>query len=557
MKKMITMGGCCWLAFLLFSGSLSAQSADFKTGRSIDLFHSILREVAVFYVDTVQISELVDAGIASMLEQLDPYTEFFPEEDESIEMMTTGAYGGVGAYIKKTPQGVIFSEPYEGSPAAKAGIVSGDLILEIDGVPATEFSGDECSNRMKGMPGTEVRFKVKKIKTGAAVDLVIKRERIRFPDIPYYGIVGDGIGYIYIKTFTVGGGQELRNAFLELKATGKMSKLVLDLRGNGGGPVEEAVNMLGLFLPRATEVFAVKGRYAQQHQTYKTKEEPLDVHIPIVVLVNRGSASSSEILTGAIQDLDRGVVLGTRTFGKGLVQRIVPLNYNTKLKITIGKYYTPSGRCVQAIDYSHRNEDGSVGYIPDSLIKAFKTSAGRLVYDGGGITPDMVIEPDGFTSRVAIELISRGLIRDYAILYFAAHESIAAPEHFTLTDSEYDDFTTFMEQQELFTNRSATQAMLEQLVATAKREGYDTLFVQQLNDVKKSAAGNKAKDLLRHKAELKRLLEEEISSVYYFQKGGIRSTLRDDIQLNNAIEILSDPRKYQRLLTPQTGTSLP
>ncbi|MCL2739436.1 MAG: S41 family peptidase [Bacteroidales bacterium] len=549
MKNKILRTGCVWLVLLVFSQGMQAQSAHFRTGRSIDLLHNILREVSVFYVDTVQMDQLVNIGIASMLEHLDPYTEFIPEEDnESIELMTTGTYGGVGSLIQKTPNGVIFTDPYEGSPAVRAGIVVGDLILEIDGVPATELSVDECSRRLKGMPGTDVRLKIKKVKTGETAELTIRRERIHFPDIAYYGILDGGVGYIRITGFTLGGGQELRNAFLELQASGKMSTLVLDLRGNGGGPVEEAVNMLGLFLPRATEVLSVKGRYPQQNMTYKTKDEPLDVHIPIAVLVNRGSASSSEILAGAIQDLDRGIVVGTRTFGKGLVQSFRPLQYNAKLKMTTGKYYTPSGRCVQAIDYSHRNEDGSVGYVPDSLIQAFKTRNGRPVFDGGGISPDIRVEPEPF-SRLAIELLSKNLIRDYAIQYFAARASIAAPELFELSDAEYEDFISFMEDRE-FDGRSATEALLEQLVHTAKREGYDSLTLEQIEAVKEMTNGSKAKDLQRHKAELKRLLEEEICSAYYHTRGRIRSMLREDVQLSRTIEVLSDSHAYRRALAP-------
>ncbi|MCL1973218.1 MAG: S41 family peptidase, partial [Bacteroidetes bacterium] len=538
MMKKIFGTGSVGLILLLFSQGIQAQSADFKTGRSIDLLHNVLREVAVCYVDTVKIDELVDVGIAFMLNQLDPYTEFIPEEEnESIELLTTGTYGGVGALIKQTPAGVIFTEPYEGSPAVRAGIVPGDLILEIDGVPATEFTAEECSNRMKGMPGTDVRFKIQKIKTGATEEMTIRRERIHRSDISCYGMLEGGVGYISISTFTLGGGQDLRNAFLELKASGGLSSLVLDLRNNGGGPVEEAVGMLGLFLPRGTAVMSVKGRFSQQDMIYKTKEDPLDIHIPIAVLVDRGSASSSEILTGAIQDLDRGVVVGTRTFGKGLVQSFRSLPYNAKLKITTGKYYTPSGRCVQAIDYSHRNEDGSVGYVPDSLIQAFTTKNGRTVYDGGGITPDIIVESEPY-SRLAFELaIRRDLIRAYAIQYFALHDSIAVPELFTLSDIEFEDFISFMEVRE-FDGRSATDMLLEQIEGSAKREGYDDVILDQIAAIKKGMEGNKADNLQRHKVELKRLLEEEICSVYYFKRGGIRSMVREDVQLKKAVETL-------------------
>jgi carboxyl-terminal processing protease len=406
---------------------------------------------------------------------------------------------------------------------------------------------------MKGKPGTDVHFTIKKIQTGEVVELTLRRERIHFPDIAYHDLFPNGIGYIRIAGFTQGGSQDLRKTFLELKGSGNMSKLILDLRGNGGGLLEEAVNMLSMFVPKGTEVVSAKGRYAQQDITYKTKDEPLDVDIPIVVLVNRGSASSSEILAGALQDLDRGVVVGMRTFGKGLVQAIRPLNYNAALKITTAKYYIPSGRCVQAIDYSQHNEDGSVGVIPDSLIKEFKTKGGRSVYDGGGIMPDEKVEMGGY-SRIAEELIFRGFIWDYAVQYLITHDKIDNPDRFVLTDNEYEEFIAFMKQQK-FDSRSATEVVMEQLIATAKHEGYDAEVIQQLNHIKTITSGDKAKDLLRHKAEIKRLIEGEICCIYFYQKGRIRSMLRNDIQLDKAIEILSDHQKYKKLLTPITISS--
>ena len=550
MKKIFKLGWCC-LATLMFSGVSLAQSASFQTGKSIDLFYNVLRELSTHYVDTVQLGSLVEYGIVSMLDRLDPYNEFFPEEEnESIELLITGTYGGVGSVInyKSKLGGTVFTEPYEGSPAAKAGIVAGDHIVEIDGVPTATLSLDECSARMKGKPGTDVRLKIKKVKTGEIIDLVLRRERIHYPDIAYHGILDEGVGYIRIASFTLGGAQDLRKAFLELQSTGLMSKLVLDLRGNGGGSLDEAVEMLSLFLPRTTEVVSQKGRSAHQNIVYKTKDEPLDLDIPIVVLVNRGSASSAEILAGAIQDLDRGVIVGTRTFGKGLVQAIRPLDYNATLKVTVAKYYIPSGRCVQAIDYSQRNEDGSVGAIPDSLIKEFKTKNGRSVYDGGGITPDERVDAGAY-SRITYELMSRDLFWDYAVQYLKSHDEIEVPEQFVISDSEYDDFVTFMESME-FDSRSATEVVLEQLLATAKREGYDAEVIKQLDELKTITTGDKAKDLYRHKIEIKQLLEEEICNFYYYQKGRIRSILRNDSQLNMAIEILSDAHKYATLLTP-------
>ena len=503
----------------------------------------------MFYVDTVQMDKLVETGIVAMLEQLDPYTEFIPEEEtESLELLTTGAYGGVGSLIKGGRHGgIFFSEPYEDYPAARAGIVPGDEILEVDGISTATLSVDECSNMMKGKPDTQVHFRIRKVKTSEEIEMTLRRERIHFSDIEWYGMVGEEIGYIRIGGFTLGGGQDLRRAFLELKSSGELTGLVLDLRGNGGGLLEEAVNMLGMFLPRGTEVVSSKGRYSQQDVTYKTKEEPIDTNIPIVVLVNQGSASSSEIVAGALQDLDRGVVVGTRTYGKGLVQAIRPLNYNAQLKMTTAKYYTPSGRCVQAIDYSRRNENGSAGAVPDSLTVEFKTKNGRSVFDGGGIAPDDRVESDAYNSRITIELLRRDLLWEYAVQYLIRHSEIAAPEYFTITDDEYNEFVIFMEQQE-FDSRSVTQAMLEQILATSKREGYDAAWVSQLEELSIATAGGKAQDLLRHKTEIKRLLEEEICCVFNYHRGRVRSELRNDSQLERAKEILSDSSYYRALL---------
>ena len=396
---------------LLLPVSITAQSADFNMARSLEIQNNILKELVNGFVDSVSVEKLVNTGINAMLGSLDPYTEYIPEEDEkNIELLTTATYGGIGAMIKKLDTtGVIISQPYLGSPAVKYGLEPGDVILEIDGEDVMPLNAEECSSRMKGEPGTSVRFLVRKGRSGKTAEIEVVRERIHIPDVSYSGILKDTIGYIKIDGFTVNGSEDVRKAVVSLKEKGAR-RLILDLRGNGGGLLDEAVDIVSLFVPKGTLVVTQKGRAnVGADMEYRTKKEPVDTLIPLMVLVNSGSASSSEIVTGAIQDLDRGYVAGTRTYGKGLVQAIRPVGYNGTMKMTIAKYYTPSGRCVQAIDYSHRNSDGSVGYVPDSLKKAFKTRLGRTVYDGGGITPDSVITSTPY-SRIAVSLVMNDII---------------------------------------------------------------------------------------------------------------------------------------------------
>ena len=550
MKPLLGRALGCLLLFLLCAGPLGAQTQDFKTGKSLDLFHSILREIAVSYVDTVKIDKLVETGIGAIMRSLDPYSEFIPEEDnESLELLITGSYGGVGALVKQGPDGVILSEPYENSPAAKVGLVAGDCILEIDGESIKGLSVDVCTARMKGQPDTEVRFKVRKLRGGDTVEVVVRRERVRLPDIGYAGLINPELGYILINGFTQGGAQDFKKAFAELQQAKTMKALVLDLRGNGGGSLDEAVEMLGTFLPSHTEVVSAKGRHAQMEMIYRTKEAPLDVDIPIVVLVDEHSASSSEILAGAIQDLDRGIVLGGRTFGKGLVQSIRPLGYNAKLKLTTAKYYTPSGRCVQELDYSHRREDGRPGYIPDSLLTVFKTRNGRTVYEGRGIAPDLKVEEEEY-SRIALDLHSRDILRDFAIDYFARHEHFSTPEEYRLEASEYQNFINFAIARG-FDDRSATEIMLEQVVQMAKREKYDSQAMQRMDELKTLISEEKKEDLRRHEAELTGIIEAEISSLYYYQKGRYRSLLRQDPVLQKAMDLLGQPNQYRQLLQGQ------
>jgi len=521
-------------AALLLASVLTAQSREFKAGKSLDIQFSVLRELSLFYVDTIQVDKLVQTGINAMVESLDPYTVYIPEEEEeSIELLTTGSYGGIGALIKKINGGVEISEIYENSPAAKAGLVAGDVILKIDSLSTAGLTVEQCSSKMKGTPGVVVTFVVKKLRGGEQKEIKIARERVHFPDVAYWGMVNDTVGYIRITSFTLDGAKDVKNAVVNLKKSGKIKRLVLDLRGNGGGLLDEAVNIVSIFVPSGTKVVSALGRQKQTDAIYYTKEEPTDTVLPLIVLVNSGSASSSEIVAGALQDLDRATIIGTRTFGKGLVQSIRDVGYNNKIKLTTAKYYTPSGRCVQAIDYSNRNEDGSVGNIPDSLIRSFKTSKGRVVFDGGGIAPDVKIEAESY-SRPSLSLLYNDILRDYSIVYFKDHLTIESPSKFKLSDEEFEKFVEYAVGRE-FDHRTASEVDYDRLMATAKKEGLITDLDSGLKQLESKVKLGKSGSIRKNGEEIKALLEEEIVNRYYFQRGRIESIVRNDKQLKEAI----------------------
>lgn len=525
------------LAFFVSSSlAVSAQSPAFRTASAMDVYYAALRELDAAYVDTVDAEKLVKRGLQAMLNSLDPYTEYIEEANsEDIELMTTGAYGGIGAVIKKKDScGVMISEPYIGSPAVKYGLEPGDIILAIDGEDVIPLSPTECSNRMKGVPGTDVRFTVIKGKSGDTLDIVVTRERVHISDVVYSGILRDSIGYIKISGFTQGGAKDVRAAYEKLAADGRMKRLVLDLRGNGGGLMDEAIGIVSLFVPYGSEVVSSKGRIEGMSKVYRTSEAPLDTLIPMMVMVNSGSASSSEIVAGALQDLDRALIAGKRTYGKGLVQTIREVGYNDRIKLTTAKYYTPSGRCVQAIDYSNRNEDGSVGAIPDSLKKAFYTRSGRTVYDGGGITPDLDVD-DVLYSRVSASLVMNDIIGEYAIEYYRLHDSIASPSEFRLSDEEYEDFVRFAEKKD-FDFRTGSAVQLEQLLKTARNEGLYDIYRTQLDALSDIVSADKRSVLELKKDEISQILEEEIVIRYYYRPGGTESFLRNDNQLVKALD---------------------
>lgn len=525
--------------FLFFSKNLAAQSADFSTAKSLEIQYNILKELSNGFVDSVNVEKLVNTGIDAMLGSLDPYTEYIPEEDEqNLALLTTATYGGIGALIKKLDTtGVIISQPYAGSPAVKYGLEPGDVILKINGEDVLPLNAEECSSRMKGEPGTKVKFLVRKGRSSKTGEIEVVRERIHIPDVSYSGILQDSIGYIKIDGFTVNGSEDVKKAVVSLKEKGA-KRLILDLRGNGGGLLNEAVDILSIFLPEGTLVVSQKGRKnVGADLEYRTRNEPVDTLIPLMVLVNSGSASSSEIVTGAIQDLDRGYVAGTRTYGKGLVQAIRPVGYNGTMKMTIAKYYTPSGRCVQAIDYSHRNSDGSVGYVPDSLKKAFKTRLGRTVYDGGGITPDSVITSDPY-SRIAISLVMNDIINDYAIKFYKENDSIPSVEDFSLTDEQYVDFVKYAVSRD-FDSRSGAQVLMEDLLKSAEQEELDDYIRTEAEALKNKLSISKEKMLELKRSEIQPLVEEEIANKYHFTAGRVEAIIKNDSQLKKAVELFA------------------
>lgn len=526
-------------AIAVFSLGAHAQSKDFSLGKWVEVNNAILKELNRSYVDSLQVGRIERAGINAMLEALDPYTLYIPEEEqEDFQMMLNSAYGGVGAIIYKPDvQGnVVINEPYEGSPAALAGLRCGDEVVAIDGQAAAGLTSAECSEKMRGKPGTTVVLTVKKLrageswKAGEVLEVPVVRRRIVLPSMEYAGMLNEADGYIYLSKFTEGVGQEIRDAYKELKTKG-MKRLVLDLRGNGGGIMGEAVNIVSLFIPKGSVVVSAKGKAATE-QVYKTTTDPVDTEIPIVVLVDNASASASEIVSGALQDYDRATIIGTRTYGKGLVQSIRPLPYDGQLKLTTAKYYTPSGRCVQAIDYSHRNEDGSVGHIPDSLTHAFTTAHGRTVRDGGGITPDFIVKPHKY-SRLTYSLVYSGVIEQYALDYVRAHERIPALEDFHFTD--YEEFIAFAKDKE-FDYRSSARALFDEMKKSLEEDGLTEALSGELNALQKSLEMDKETFLRLKKEEIVPFIEEEIAVRYYFQQAGIRVRLRYDDQLHEALQ---------------------
>ncbi|MEI6820714.1 MAG: S41 family peptidase [Bacteroidota bacterium] len=540
------------IVFISFTSSAQKNDNDFEISKNLEIFTTLYKQLHLNYVDPINSGDLMKKGIDAMLEDLDPYTVYIPESEiEDYKLMTTGQYGGVGALIHQNGSDVIISEPYEGFPAFKAGLIPGDRILEINKKPTKGKSVSDISSILKGQPGTTLTLLIDRDGEAKPFEKTLTREEIKIDNIPFYGVVSNEVGYIKLNGFTQNAGNEVREALIKLKEKNNIKFIILDLRGNGGGLLQEAVNIVNIFTDKGQLVVSTKGKVEERNYSHKTTNAATDLTIPLAILVDRNSASASEIVSGAIQDLDRGIIIGQKTYGKGLVQNIFPISYNSQVKITIAKYYIPSGRCIQAIDYTHRNEDGSAGKIADSLKAAFKTKNGRVVYDGGGIEPDITMKPE-VLSNITLSLISKYLIFDYANKYRKTHTSISAAKDFTITDSIYADFTKFLSGKD-YDYVTKSEKNLKELKDIAVNEKYFDAIKNEYEALKDKLIHDKTDDLKKNSKEIKELLKAEIVNRYYFQKGRIEASLSDDPEIAKAISIFNDQSQYKAILTTTTS----
>lgn len=543
MKKYIV------ITLLILGFSVSAWSVEQQAGivKNMDIYNAIWRELSINYVDTINYDQLNKTAIDRMLQKLDPYTVYIPEsEEDDLKMMTTGAYGGIGAMITQKGDFVCISEPYEGMPAQKNDVRAGDLILELNGKSMKGKKTSEVSQLLRGSQGTEIELVLQRPGEKKPIKKHFLREVIQIDPVEYYGMVGDSTGYIALRDFTDKTTVEFRDAMADLTQNRGMKNLVIDLRNNGGGLVSEAINIAGMFLPKHSLVVNMKGIQPQNNKSYKTMSEPLYPNMPLVILVNTNSASASEILAGVFQDMDRAVVLGERTYGKGLVQTVRRLPHNTYLKVTTSKYYIPSGRCVQAIDYAHRNEDGSIGRIPDSLTTEFTTRNGRKVRDGGGILPDTLLKRRDQVN-ISYYLFVKNIFFDYATEFVQTHKTIAAPDTFLMSDEVYDEFVKYVLDRK-FTYKLESEGMIQELKNMAKVEGYEQESAAAFEALEAVLRPNVERDLRLFRKDVEALLSSEIIRRYYFQKGVIKYELRFDTWLHEAVKMVNDESLCRQLL---------
>ena len=548
-------------AFIVMLGmgmtSFKEDDRNFQISKNLDIFNSIFKELDLFYVDTVNAEKMIQTGVEGMLSLTDPYTEYYPEEEvSSLKEMTTGKYGGIGAAIRyyEAKDRIAVVEPTEGMPAAEAGVKAGDIILSVGGkemvrgdMKPQEFSS-KVSEALRGEPGTSFVLKVlRPLKNDSTVmEFKITRKNIRTNPVPYYGMVKDSIGYLALSSFTENSAKDFKKAFIELKQKGAKS-LIIDLRDNGGGSLSEAVDIVNLYVPKGQEIVVTKGKVRQAQGSYKTQNEPVDTQIPLAVLVNGATASASEIVSGSLQDLDRAVVIGSRTFGKGLVQTIRPLPYNGTLKVTTSKYYIPSGRCIQAIDYAKKNANGSVARTPDSLTTVFHTAAGREVRDGGGIRPDIEVKGDKIPN-IVFYLMNDDLIFDYATQYCWDHPTLASVDDFKLTDADYEAFKKLVKSRN-FTYDRQSEKMLKSLKEIAEFEGYMTEAAEEFKALEKKLNHNLDRDLDYFAKPIKEYISQEIVTRYFYQRGAVMERLKDDTDLEEAIKVLQNPVRYREILS--------
>lgn len=537
----MVLGLATILAFCSFN-----DNKNFEIAKNLDIYYTLFKELNNYYVDEIEPGEIIKTSIDQMLETLDPYTSYIPESKmEDYKFMTTGQYGGVGAMIRQNGDYVMIAEVYENFPAHKADLRAGDVIYEIENKSAKGLNNEAISGMLKGQPGTKLTVKISRSGQAELLTKEVTREKITISSVPYSAIVKDSIGYIILTSFTQNCTQDLKKAYLDLKKQG-IKGLILDLRDNPGGLLVESVDIANIFVDKGHEIVSTRGKYTKFDTKYSTIQPAVDTQIPLAVLISRGSASASEIVSGALQDLDRAIIIGQKSFGKGLVQTTRELSYNSKLKVTTAKYYIPSGRCIQALDYSHRNPDGSVGKVPDSLISSYKTKNGRTVYDGGGIDPDIKIDEKNI-SVPAYELLTKDVIFNFVTEYSQQHNKIDAPEIFAIDDATYDRFKSYVRKSD-FTYKLDSEQKLEELVETTKEEDFHEELAEQLKTLQDALSESKKGDLDKHKDEIKKLLASEIISRYYFQRGQIIFNLRDDADVSEAIRTLQDSNLYNELL---------
>ena len=557
MKKFLNRRNGIIVAIVLitvaFFSFKSGDDRNFQIAKNLDIFNSIVKELDMFYVDTIDPNKTIREGIDNMLYSLDPYTVYYPENDQDeLEMMVKGSYGGIGSLIRYNPKSkyTVIAEPYEGMPAAESGLKAGDLLLEIDG---KDLKGNsDVSTLLRGQVGTSFKLKVQRPGVKEPLEFNIVRRSIQMPTIPYYGVMDGQVGYINLSSFSGNPSKDFKKAFLDLKKQG-ITSLVIDLRNNGGGLLDQAVEIVNMFVPRGKTIVTTKGKIKQASNTYKTLREPLDTDIPIAVLVNSGTASSSEILSGSLQDLDRAVIVGNRTYGKGLVQVPRSLPYGGNLKITTSKYYIPSGRCVQAIDYAHRNEDGSVARIPDSLTTVFHTAAGREVRDGGGVSPDIEVKQERLPN-ILFYLVRDNLIFDYATDYCLKHPAIASAKEFELTDADYEEFKNKVKGAD-FKYDQQSEKILNTLKEAAEFEGYMKDASDEFKALENKLKHNLDRDLDYFSKDINKMIAEEIIKRYYYQEGAIIQQLKDDKDLDEAVKVLTNPERYQQILSVTAVTA--
>lgn len=551
MKNMIKKFRWYYLLVFTVLGLLSFKVADnyFELSKNLELYASVFREINTYYVDDIDAGKLNKKAIDEMLRTLDPYTNFISEaEAEDFRFQMTGQYGGVGSQIAPKDDYVVITDPYEGYPAQKADLRAGDLLINVEGKDIKGKTTADVSKLLKGQPGSSVKVIIRR--SGKEIAKTLVREEIKVKNVPYSGLINAETGYIKLGGFTNDAGREVRDALLELKKK-NIKQVILDVRGNPGGLLNEAVNVVNVFSPQGIEVVTTKGKVSEWDKSYKTAFGATDIAIPLIVLTSRGSASASEIVSGTIQDLDRGIVVGQRTFGKGLVQSTRPLNYNTQIKITTAKYYTPSGRCIQALDYSHRNEDGSVGSIADSLKREFKTKNGRKVFDGGGVEPDIKVEMKVY-SQIAQSLLSKQIIFDFATQYREQYESIGTAKDFILSATDFESFKAFIANKE-YEYSTQTEKELEEFKKKAEQEKYFDAIKSTYESLKLQLKHDKQADIDKNKEEIVSLIEEEIVRRYYYQKGRIEAGFAHDSDIQEALKIFADPIKYTQILQGQSN----